>query len=199
MFGGNVSAAKVGCVNQALHGFLESELFKTRSNNYWNLWIRFIASARLQLMSMWQQFATSSKRRSNCITLTCILSDATNVPFTLHHNSLANAEVWRCIFIWVRLAIHIIVIQFPNAQQFKFTIRCFAQHQFSGEYSAFGVDGRWDIFLKFRCMDMWLSMFFFIRNPLDEHLILIFGHTCKRSQHCSRTQYIFVFQAPSIF
>ena len=74
------------------------------------------------------------------ITLACISSDATNVRFTLHHNSLANAEVWRCIFICrVRLTIHIIVIQFPDEQKFKFTIRCFAQHQFSGECSEFGV------------------------------------------------------------
>ena len=33
-----MSAPKRGCVKQALHGFLEFELFKTRSNNYWNLW-----------------------------------------------------------------------------------------------------------------------------------------------------------------
>ena len=77
-----------------------------------------------------------------CITLTCISSDATNVRTTLHHNSLANAEVWKCIFICrVRLIIHVIVIQFPDAQKFKFTIQCFAQHQFSGECSAFGVWG----------------------------------------------------------
>ena len=37
-FGGNISAPKLGCVKQALHGFLEFELFKTRSNTYWNLW-----------------------------------------------------------------------------------------------------------------------------------------------------------------
>ena len=29
---------KSRCVNQVLHGFLEFELFKTRSNNYLNLW-----------------------------------------------------------------------------------------------------------------------------------------------------------------
>ena len=34
----NISASKVGCVNQALHGFLEFELVKTKSNNYLNLW-----------------------------------------------------------------------------------------------------------------------------------------------------------------
>ena len=50
-----------------------------------------------------------------CIILTCISYDATNVRFTLQRNSLANAEVWRCIFICrVRLIIHIIVIQFPD-------------------------------------------------------------------------------------
>ena len=29
-----------------------------------------------------------------CIALTCISSDASNVHFTLHHNSLANTDVW---------------------------------------------------------------------------------------------------------
>ena len=47
------------------------------------------------------------------------------------------------------LNIHIIVIQFPDAQKFKFTIQCFAQHQFSGECSAFGVwDGSCDLASK---------------------------------------------------
>ena len=40
--------------------------------------------------------------------------------FSLHQNSLANAEFWRCIFICrVRFAIHIIVIQFPEAKSFN--------------------------------------------------------------------------------
>ena len=98
-FGGNISAPKVGCVNQALHGFREFELFKTRSNNYLNLW-KMNKFALLQHVcnKCLQHLATTSTRLVFITLTVCISSDATNVCFTLHHNSLANAEVWRCIF-----------------------------------------------------------------------------------------------------
>ena len=108
-FGGNISAPRHGCVKQALHGFLEFELFKTRPNNYWNLWKTKINL--LYCISTSTTFGHFQYTTLFCITLTCNSSDATNFLFTLHHNSLANAEVWRCIFIC-----RVIVIQFPDEQ-----------------------------------------------------------------------------------
>ena len=65
-FGGNISAPKRGCVKQALHRFLEFELFKTRSNNYWNLWKtnNFTLLHQHVCNKYLQHLATSSTRHS---------------------------------------------------------------------------------------------------------------------------------------
>ena len=57
---------KLGCVKQALHGFLEFELFKTRSNNYWNLWKtnNFALLHQHVCNKYLQHLATSSTRHS---------------------------------------------------------------------------------------------------------------------------------------
>ena len=63
--GGNISAPKLGCVKQALHGFLEFELFKTRSNNYWNLWkTNNFTLLHQHVCNKYLHLATSSTRHS---------------------------------------------------------------------------------------------------------------------------------------
>ena len=65
-FGGNISAPELGCGKQALYGFLEFELFKPRSNNYWNLWKtnNFALLHQHVCNKYLQHLATSSTRHS---------------------------------------------------------------------------------------------------------------------------------------
>ena len=145
LFGGNISAPKLGCVKQALHGFLEFELFKTRSNNYWNLWKtnKFALLHQHVCNKCLQHLATSSRAYTIIfwITLTCISSDATNVRFTLDDNSLVNAEVWRCIFICrVRLTISTSSLSNSLMRKSKIHHPMFCPASVFGRiYSAFGV------------------------------------------------------------
>ena len=64
-FGRNFSAPKRGCVKQALHGFLEFELFKTIFNNYWNLWkTNNFALLHQHVCNKYLHLATSRTRHS---------------------------------------------------------------------------------------------------------------------------------------
>ncbi len=64
-FGRNFSAPKRGCVKQALHGFLEFELFKTRFNNHWNLWkTNNFALLQQHVCNKYLHLATSRTRHS---------------------------------------------------------------------------------------------------------------------------------------
>ena len=120
---------KVSCVNQALDRLIE---YETRANKY----SRTDQFAHRHVCNKCLQHLATSSTCHSCITWDCIssLMQAMLSPGTLshllHHNPLTNTEVWRCLFIcMVRRAIHIIVIQFPDVQNMKFTIPCFGQHQ----------------------------------------------------------------------
>ena len=86
-FGGNISAPKHGYMKQALEGVLEFELFKQDQTTTGTCVINslYCISNIIRYTPLF------------CIALTCISSDVANVCFTMHHNSLANAEVLTCI------------------------------------------------------------------------------------------------------
>ena len=138
-FRGNISAPKVGSVDQALHGFLEFELYKTRSNNYLNLrkTNKFTLLHQHVCNKCLQHLATSSTRHyfaSHWLVFHMMQPMSASPCTTTHWPMLKFGGVSSSV---VMLAIYIMAIQFPDAQ--KCTIQCFAQHQFSLEYSAFGV------------------------------------------------------------
>ena len=143
MLGSNVGSAEtflpqnlVTCVKQALHGFLEFELFKTKSSNYRNLW----KTNQLSLLHQHvcnkclQHLATSSTRHSFA---SHWLVFHLMQPMSASHWTTTH---WPMLtFGGVSWSVESGLSSTSSLSRFKFTIRCFAQHQISGECSAFCV------------------------------------------------------------